>query len=139
MRYRNATQWGVYDVEVKDGQIVDVFAIDEDPDPAEIRHTLRDGVQHSSRIKSPAIRRGWLEGTDSKNSLRGADEFVDVSWDVALGYAAKELNRVKETYGNRSIFAGSYGWASAGRFHHAQSQLHRCISFMGGCARAMSS
>ena len=139
MRYRNATQWGVYDVEVKDGQIVDVFAIDEDPDPAEIRHTLRDGVQHSSRIKSPAIRRGWLEGTDSKNSLRGADEFVDVSWDVALGYAAKELNRVKETYGNRSIFAGSYGWASAGRFHHAQSQLHRFINFMGGCTRAMNS
>ena len=26
MRYRNATQWGVYDVEVEDGRIVDVFA-----------------------------------------------------------------------------------------------------------------
>ena len=125
MRYRNATQWGVYDVEVEDGRIVDVFPIDEDPEPAEILHTLRDGVQHPSRIRTPAIRRGWLEGTDPENKLRGADEFVDVSWDEALDFAAKALQKVRQKHGNKAIFAGSYGWASAGRFHHAQSQLHR--------------
>lgn len=138
MRYRNATQWGVYDVEVKDGLIVDVLPIDMDPDPAEILNTLRDGVQHSTRIKNPAIRRGWLEGDDPDNKLRGADEFVEVSWDIALGHAAEALEKTKRQYGNRSIFAGSYGWASAGRFHHAQSQLHRFINLMGGCTRAMN-
>ncbi|WP_163068850.1 hypothetical protein, partial [Acinetobacter baumannii] len=25
-----------------------------------------------------------------------------------------------------------YGWASAGRFHHAQSQLHRFLNVVGG-------
>ena len=139
MRYRNATQWGVYDVEVEDGRIVDVFPIDEDPEPAEILHTLRDGVQHPSRIRTPAIRRGWLEGTDPENKLRGADEFVDVSWDEALDFAAKALQKVRQKHGNKAIFAGSYGWASAGRFHHAQSQLHRFINFIGGCTRAMNS
>ena len=27
-----------------------------------------------------------------------------------------------------AVFGGSYGWASAGRFHHAQSQLHRFLN-----------
>ena len=31
--------------------------------------------------------------------------------------AAGELTRVKAQHGNRSIFGGSYGWASAGRFY----------------------
>jgi biotin/methionine sulfoxide reductase len=35
-------------------------------------------------------------------------------------------------HGNESIFTGSYGWASAGRFHHAQSQLKRFLSGIGG-------
>ena len=60
-------------------------------------------------------------------------------WDEALELAAGELRRVKDNYGNRAIFAGSYGWASAGRFHHAQSQLHRFLNLMGGCTRAMNS
>ena len=31
-------------------------------------------------------------------------------------------------HGNEAIYGGSYGWASAGRFHHAQSQLHRFLN-----------
>ncbi len=34
--------------------------------------------------------------------------------------------------GNEAIYGGSYGWASAGRFHHAQSQLHRFLKGFGG-------
>ena len=30
------------------------------------------------------------------------------------------------------IFGGSYGWSSAGRFHHAQSQVHRFLNTIGG-------
>jgi biotin/methionine sulfoxide reductase len=37
-------------------------------------------------------------------------------------------------HGNESIFAGSYGWASAGRFDHAQSQLRRFFNPIGGHA-----
>ena len=37
------------------------------------------------------------------------------------------------THGNESIFGGSYGWASASRFHHASgSQLHRFLNCIGG-------
>lgn len=138
-RVRNATQWGVYEVEVTHGRITGVAGVPEDPDASPIGQVLLDGVQHSTRIKRPAIRRGWLERQDRGRELRGADEFCDVPWDEALERAANELKRVADEHGNKAIFGGSYGWASAGRFHHAQSQLHRFINLMGGCTRAMNS
>ena len=138
-RYRNATQWGVYIVGVEDGRIVDVQGVKEDPDPSDIGRVLLDGVQHKTRIKRPAIRKGWLDGGDRQRLLRGNDEFLEVPWDEALELAAKELKRVADEHGNTAIFGGSYGWASAGRFHHAQSQLHRFLNLMGGCTRAMNS
>src|SRR6202011_3496497 len=33
----------------------------------------------------------------------------------------------------------SYGWASAGRFHDAQSQIHRFLNLAGGYARSVNS
>ncbi len=45
---------------------------------------------------------------------------------------AAELRRVVDTYGNEALYGGSYGWASAGRFHHAQSQVHRFLKMLGG-------
>jgi hypothetical protein len=44
--------------------------------------------------------------------------------------ASKELLRVKNDFGNSAIYAGSYGWASAGRFHHAKSQLNRFLIYL---------
>lgn len=136
--FRNATQWGVYDVGVENGKIVDVRGIPEDPAPSDIGQVLLDGVQHDSRIRRPAIRRGWLQDKDRGRERRGEDDFCDVPWDEALELAAAELKRVADEFGNTAIFGGSYGWASAGRFHHAQSQLHRFLNLMGGCTRAMN-
>ena len=62
---------------------------------------------------------------DKNNIKRGKDKFIPISWDKAFDLASKELIRIKNDFGNSSIFAGSYGWASAGRFHHAKSQLNR--------------
>lgn len=138
-KFRTATQWGVYDVLVEQGQIVGVENIAEDPAPSPLGQALVDGIQHSTRVQRPAIRRGWLAGGDRQRHRRGADEFVDVPWDEAMDLAAAELQRVIDSHGNKAIFAGSYGWASAGRFNHAQSQLHRFINLTGGATRAMNS
>ena len=137
MRFKTATQWGVYNVDVVDGQVRAVNGIAEDPDPSPIGQALLDSVTHDARIKRPAIRRAWLEHRD--RAKRGRDEFIDVPWDEALDMAAAELRRVADEHGNTSIFGGSYGWASAGRFHHAQSQLHRFLNLIGGSTRAMNS
>ncbi|MEM7294630.1 MAG: molybdopterin-dependent oxidoreductase, partial [Pseudomonadota bacterium] len=47
-----------------------------------------------------------------------------------------ELDRVRREFGNNAIYSGSYGWASAGRFHHAQSQLKRFLNCIGGFTRS---
>ena len=39
---------------------------------------------------------------------------------------------MRESFGNNAIYAGCYGWASAGRFHHAPSQLKRFLNTVGG-------
>ena len=52
MRYRTATQWGVYQVEVNEGQIASVQGVDEDPDPSEIGQVLVGGVHHASLVST---------------------------------------------------------------------------------------
>ena len=77
-------------------------------------------------------RRGWLERGPGPSNDRGSDTFVELSWDAALDLAANELKRVIGAHGNRAIFGGSYGWASAGMFHQSQNQLHRFLNLIGG-------
>ncbi len=55
-----------------------------------------------------------------------------MSWDELTELLAGELRRVVDTHGNEAIYGGSYGWSSAGRFHHAQSQVHRFLKLLGG-------
>ena len=79
------------------------------------------------------VRKSFLEKREnSDRSKRGVEPFVAVSWDTAEQLVADELSRVRNQHGNDSIFAGCYGWASAGRFHHAQSQIHRFLNKFGG-------
>ncbi len=59
-------------------------------------------------------------------------------WEVAERLVADEVARVSSRHGNAAIFGGSYGWASAGRFHHAQSQLHRFLNLCGGYTRSVN-
>src|SRR4051812_14628609 len=92
------------------------------------------------RIARPAVRQGWLDhGPCRDDAGRGAEPFVEVPWDEALDLAAAELARVAAEHGNAAIYGGSYGWASAGRFHHAQSQLHRFLTLHGGYTASVNS
>ena len=85
------------------------------------------------RVAQPMVRKGWLDAPRGKPAgTRGSDTFVPVPWDDALDLVAGEVARVREQYGNPSIFGGSYGWASAGRFHQARNLLHRFLWSVGG-------
>ena len=65
---------------------------------------------------------------------------MPVAWDKALDLLSAELGRVRDTYGPGAVFGGSYGWASAGRFHHAQSQIHRFLNVaLGGYVKSVNS
>jgi biotin/methionine sulfoxide reductase len=129
----NSSHWGVFEPVVRDGQVIDVRPFGCDPDPSPIIGSIPDGVRHKSRVARPFVRIGWLErGPGHANSGRGGDEYVPVSWEKALDLVAGELARVIRDYGNAAVFGGSYGWSSAGRFHHAQSQLKRFLATVGG-------
>ena len=132
-----STHWGTYRAKVKNGKVQELLGWEHDKDPSPIGPGILDVQDGPTRIDAPMIRKSWLEdGPGSRNELRGIDPFVEVSWDKAEQIVANELNRVKKKYGNASIFGGSYGWASAGRFHHAQSQLHRFLNCIGGYTRS---
>ena len=132
-RSLSSSHWGVFEPVLRDGRMVGVRPFAHDRDPSDIITSIPDAVGHASRVTQPHIRRGWLDhGPGGANDGRGGDRYVPVSWDRALDLAAGELKRVIADHGNEAIFAGSYGWASAGRFHHAPSQLKRFLNTIGG-------
>jgi biotin/methionine sulfoxide reductase len=131
-----SSHWGTYDVLVgdagEDSTVTGVRPRPDDPAAAPIMRNVPGAQHHKSRIRYPAVRRGWLEDGPGADERRGRDEFVRVSWPRLVGLLAAELDRVRSRYGNEAIFGGSYGWGSAGRFHHPQSQLHRFLNCIGG-------
>lgn len=134
-----STHWGTYRVETENGQVKALHGFEEDDDVSPIGAGIIDVLDAPSRIKTPVIRQSWLElGPGANREKRGAEPFVAVSWEMAEKLMAEELTRVKNNYGNSAIYAGSYGWASAGRFHHAPSQLHRFLNCIGGYTRSVN-
>lgn len=130
-----ATHWGYYEHESgEDGPVIRPLA--DDPDPPLIGNTLKDMLGKRARIATPLVRSSYLESEGAcDGSGRGRDPYVPVSWDRALDLVVDAIERTKDELGNEGIFAGSYGWASAGRFHHAQSQLKRFMNLAGGFVR----
>ena len=134
----HTSHWGVFSARLgKDGLEVRPYA--GDPDPNGIVNNFPGALRHQARIAQPAIRRGWLERGPGPDDRRGRDEFVPVSWEKALDLLGGELSRVRDTVGPGAVFGGSYGWSSAGRFHHAQSQVHRFLNIaLGGYVRSVN-
>lgn len=133
IRRRHSSHWGAFNALVKDGRLVGVEPFEKDEYPSRIIDSIPDSLYAETRIKQPMIRASWLkDGPGARTDRRGAEPFVAVPWDEALDLLAAELKRVKEEFGNESIFGGSYGWASAGRFHHAKTQLQRFLGMFGG-------
>lgn len=132
-RVPHCSHWGAYTLLVEDGRIVGVEPFEHDPAPSPIIHSVREWANPERRVLRPMVRSGWLEkraGSDRQG--RGRDRFVPVSWDEATTLVADEIRRVAGGFGNASIFAGSYGWTSCGRFHHASSLLKRMLNLVGG-------
>ena len=115
-----ATHWGTYRGEVRSGRLVSLHPYEGDSDPSPIARNIPASLEHPFRIRRPAVRRSFLEkGKAAGGEGRGREAFIEVDWETALDLVAGEVERVRAAHGNEAIFGGSYGWASAGRFHHA--------------------
>src|SRR3569623_1763242 len=135
----HTSHWGVFSARMREGAL-EVRPYAGDPDPNEVIQNFPSALRHRARIAQPMIRRGWLERGPGPDARRGRDDYVPVSWAQALDLLGAELLRVRDGFGPEAIFGGSYGWASAGRFHHAQSRLHRFLNTAtGGYIRSVNS
>ena len=133
-----STHWGTYRVESSGGKVTALHGFEQDDDPSPIGPGIVDVLDGPTRIDAPMVRQGWLENGPGNGEGRGKEPFVEVSWETAETLVARELDRVRGEFGNQAIYAGSYGWASAGRFHHAQSQIYRFLNCIGGFTRSVN-
>ena len=144
-----ASHWGIYQVaQSADGPVLTPWH--GDPDPADFGAATLAANDAIERVRRPAVRSSWLARArsgkaplgpqdDPTQRRRGSDPFVDISWEEAIAMSASAMRHTIANEGNQAIYGGSYGWASAGRFHHAQSQLHRFLNVNGGYVRSVNS
>jgi biotin/methionine sulfoxide reductase len=131
-RARHGSHWGSFSVEVEADSVTRVVAHPDDSDPSPLLGNIRQTARSRARVLQPTVRRGWWEGGPGPDDRRGRDDWLEVTWDAVLARLGGELRRVVDAHGHQAIYAGSYGWASAGRFHHSQSQLRRFVELLGG-------
>ena len=132
------THWGTFEA-VSDGErLTEVRPWRGDPEPMPLIGNVASAQHHPARIAVPHVRKGWLDHGPGAPG-RGDEPFVPVPWDMALDLLSGELRRVYRDHGAQAVYGGSYGWASAGRFHHAQSQVHRFLNCLGGYVRHVNS
>lgn len=134
---QHSSHWGAFAARHADG-VTEIEPFAADPDPSPLLRNLPAALSSSCRMRRPAVRAGWLARGPGADDRRGRDAYVEVSWDEALGLVAGELRRVYGGFGPSAVFGGSYGWSSAGRFHHAQSQIHRFLNLLGGYTRSVN-
>ncbi|WP_433653908.1 molybdopterin guanine dinucleotide-containing S/N-oxide reductase [Nocardia sp. CA-128927] len=132
------THWGAFEADSDGVRLTAVRPWRDDPEPMRLIENVASAQHHPTRVDQPYVRRGWLERGPGAAG-RGDEPFVPVSWETALDLLSGELRRVYREHGAEAVYGGSYGWASAGRFHHAQSQTHRFLNCLGGYVRHVNS
>lgn len=135
-RFRqHSSHWGAFSARMENGRLA-IRPFAGDPEPSALLANIPASLRHPARLARPLVRRGWLEDGPGPDKRRGSDDYVEMDWDRALDLAAAELKRLgagpdfgaAPVLPGKSVFGGSYGWSSAGRFHHAQSQVHRFLN-----------
>ena len=125
----HTSHWGVFSARLQD-DVLEVRPYPGDPDPNGIIGNFPAALRHRARIAQPMVRRGWLERGPGPDD-RARPRRVRRRWPGTtvldlLGAGAAPHPRHASAPG--AVFGGSYGWSSAGRFHHAQSQVHRFLN-----------
>ena len=97
-----ASHWGIGVATVENDQVLAVKGHPEDPAASPINDNIPGSLHGRARVLKPAIRKSWLEGS-RHTTPRGQDSFIEVEWNEALDLVAKELDRVRNAYGNNCL------------------------------------
>jgi anaerobic dimethyl sulfoxide reductase subunit A len=113
----------VLKVHVKNGVAVRVET--DDGEEPQLRACAR-GRAYRKRVYAP----NRLEYPMKRVGKRGEGKFERISWDEALDTVARELIKVKDTYGPSAILA-KWGSGNPGKLN--EGLLHRFLNMLGGC------
>ncbi|WP_255459293.1 molybdopterin guanine dinucleotide-containing S/N-oxide reductase [Buttiauxella sp. A111] len=127
-----AAHWGPMLVETDGVRVISSTGALETGHENSLQSAVPDQVHSKARVQFPMARKGFLASPDAPQGVRGEDDYVRISWDQALQLIHQQHQRIRETYGAASIFAGSYGWRSNGVLHKAATLLQRYMSLAGG-------
>lgn len=128
-----AAHWGIIKVTLKNGKIIKSQNALSGNMPNSLQNFTADLVYAKDRIKYPMVRKSYLKNPDNpKPELRGADEWVRVSYQDAIKLISKELKKTRKEKGAQGVFAGSYGWKSSGNMHNSRTLLQRFMGMSGG-------
>jgi len=127
------SHYGAFYAVVEDGKFVRTIPYEKDNHPSPMIEAMPDRVYTPTRVKYPYVREGFLKhGYKSDTTKRGKEKFVRVSWDKAFELVANEIKRVQKTTGPDSIYAGCYGWWTAGNMHNVRNIAQRMLKLTGG-------
>ena len=123
----------VVNAHVRDGRIVHIstdarrWNADHPPLPACARGVGQiERTYHPDRLRHPMRRIG----------PRGAGEFERITWDTALDTVAREMRRVRDTYGNAAILDASRTGSQS--MLHGRVAAQRFLHMFGGCTELWS-
>ena len=126
-------RFGPFYANIQSSQIVSTQPFEGDHFPNTMNYCVPDRTQNESRILYPCVRKSYLENKGPKNpNLRGKEEFVRVSWDLAILLAAKALKDNFEQYGPESIYGECYWWGGYGKVSWGRTVAHRMLKILGG-------
>ncbi len=124
----------VVNAHVRDGRIVKISTDPRKwtPEVPPLHACVRgfgqaERVNHPDRVRHPLRRTG----------PRGAGEFERISWDEALDEVARQLTRVRDTYGPAAILDCSRT-GSLSMLHNSRTIVQRMLSRFGGCTELWS-
>jgi trimethylamine-N-oxide reductase (cytochrome c) len=128
----HGTHFGPMEAVVKGGRMVDVRPHPLINKMRPMLKSMADFVNSPNRIQNPCVRKSYLEGR-KEIDLRGAEPFVEVSWDTALDLIAEKLKETKHRYGNEAIFRTSFaGWGTSGIINRPNTMQGRFLGLFGG-------
>ncbi len=116
------THWGSYRLQLEDGRLVGVRPVTWDRHPSADRRVAAQYRAWGDAGPTPRGARRLPEDGPRSRERRGRNPSSSCPGTRRSTSPRGELRRVIGAHGNEAIFGGSYGWSSAGRFHHAQSQ-----------------
>lgn len=128
-----SNRFGAFYVKKRGGEIVSVRPFEGDKCPSPLINAFADNLKNDSRVEYPMVRKSYLKAQGPSNpQLRGKEEFVRVSWDVALDLVAKQMKKTFNQYGPESIYGDCYWWGGSGKVGYGQTVARRMMKILGG-------